>query len=257
VKLSRRDIIKSAGCFALSVSFAPYISAKTANQPLVEDFTETFGLLRPQDDPEFGAQIRGGRNTGGTVVGTEPSRHEEIRTGFKILLDAPRNIAVIDTARYFENITQKNQEQEPYNWEWKKRSNPVITGLFAATGTSPAAGDQTYWCTAFLSFCLYLANKPNKYTALSGGYRTFGTEVTEPLPGDIVVFAKTGEEGVKGFGHVGFFLKNESKNGKSGIVILGGNQRGDTKSTGAIIEAWYPLESKDLVLHSIRRIPGG
>lgn len=257
MKINRRELLRTCGYITIAAGIAPVMSAQPESKTLPDDFVITFSLLRPEDDPEFGATIRGDQSTGGSVVGTAPSRHDEIRTAFKILLDAPRDATVIDTARYFEKITQKNQDGELYNWEWEKRSNPLITGMFAATGTAPSFGDQTYWCAAFVSFCLYLANKPNKYTALSGGYRTFGTEPHDPLPGDIAIFTKIGEEGTKGFGHIGFFIRNESRNGKNGILVLGGNQRGNTKSTGAVIEAWYPLEGNNLALHSIRRIPGG
>lgn len=218
---------------------------------------ESFGLLRPEDDPEFGARIRQAPAQGGSVVGTGAARHDEVRTAFKLLLDAPRRAEVLATARYFEQITARNADREAYNMEWRSRANPLIVGLFSATGTAPSTGDQTHWCAAFVSFCLFLAERPNKFTALSGGYRTFGSVEGTPAPGDIAVFAKAGPDGAKGFGHVGFFLRSEKKDGQDGIVLLGGNQRGTTGSTGAVTEAWYPASDGGLELHSIRRVPGG
>jgi hypothetical protein len=104
--------------------------------------------------------------------------------------------------------------------------------------------------------CLFLAGKPNKFTALSGGYRSFGSVASPPIPGDVVVFAKPGEQGAKGFGHVGFFVRLENKSSQDGVVVLGGNQRGNTGSTGAVTESWFPVTGNNLVVHSIRRIPG-
>ena len=218
---------------------------------------ETLDLLSPEDDPTFGPLITG-ENTGGGIVGVGPSRHDEVRIAFKILLDAPQGAPLMSVARYFEKLPQKNQDNEKYNSEWKARSNPLITGMFGVTGTSPAQGDQTSWCAAFVSTCLYIAYLPNAYTALSGGYRKFGSDVmSDPKEGDIAVFSKVGPEGTKGFGHVGIFLRNETRNGKEGVILLGGNQRGGTGTTGAVTESWYANESTDLYLHSIRRIPGG
>lgn len=224
-----------------------------AQEPKPESSIEDLDLLTPEQDQEFGAAIRGDSSSGGPV-GIGPSRHSEIREAVKILLDAPRGANILDTANYFANLNQKNGNGESYSREWKERSNPLITSFFALTGTAPAEGDQTHWCAAFLSFCLFLSGKPNKFTALSGGYRSFGSDASSsPIPGDVAVFSKYGDSGKKGFGHVGFFLKTESKGGVDGVSILGGNQVGDTKSTGAVTEAWFPLQGKSLFLHSLRR----
>lgn len=212
-------------------------------------------LLRPEDDPEFGPAIRGTSPQGGAIVGTTPARHEEVRTGFRLLMDAPRQRDVMSIASYFRDISVRNADGELYNREWRVRANPVILGLFAATGTAPADGDQTQWCAAFVSYCLAMANQPNKYTALSGGYRSFGTEADQPRRGDIVVFALAGEKGQQGFGHVGFFEREEQRNGVRGLVLLGGNQTGNTGSTGAVTESWYSLSSPTLLFHSVRRVP--
>jgi hypothetical protein len=73
-------------------------------------------MLPPEDDPEFGHIIRNTLGGGGSVVGIEPSRHEEIRTAVRLLFGAPRNASVIETARYFEQITEKNGDGELYSW---------------------------------------------------------------------------------------------------------------------------------------------
>jgi hypothetical protein len=99
---------------------------------------------------------------------------------------------------------------------------------------------------------LYAAGKPTTFSALSGSFREYGTPTANPDQGDIVVFSKYGEPGKKGFGHVGFFVKRESNS----IVILGGNQVGDTGSTGAIVEATFPEKGRDLYLIGFRKVVG-
>jgi len=115
----------------------------------------------------------------------------------------------MEVARYFLKLPDSNSQGQAYNSRWPVRANPVIVGLFSMTNTLPSAGDETDWCAAFVSFCLYAAGKPNKFSALSGSYRTYGQAATpaQEKEGDLAVFARTGEAGSKGFGHVAFFLK--------------------------------------------------
>jgi uncharacterized protein (TIGR02594 family) len=254
MNIDRRSFQMLAGLAAIaSLSPLGHLSSAAAQSKPTSDFG--LGLLRPEDDPEFGHIIRGTTGVGGSVVGIERSRHEEVRIAVRLLFGAPRNASIIETARYFEQITEKNSEGELYSWEWAQRANPLIVSFFAMTGTAPATGDQIHWCAAFVSFCLYLANKPNKFTALSGGYRNYSTDATNnPRAGDVAVFSKRGEDGRRGFGHVGLFLRQEARQDRDGVILLGGNQGGATGSTGAVTEAWYPLESNKLFLHSIRRV---
>lgn len=251
--ITRRSVLSIFPATVLSSAATASFAQGQEQQSILEA-----GLLRPETDPDFGPLITGQQNNGGAIVGTSPSRHEEVRTAFRLLLDAPQGAPLISTARYFEKIKAVNQDNEQYNAEWKERANPLIVGMFGVTGTSPASGDQTSWCAAFVSTCLYLSYLPNAYTALSGGYRKFGSDVTgTPQEGDLAVFSKFGADGTKGFGHIGIFLRKEAKDGKEGLVVLGGNQRGGTGTTGAVTETWFPFEGTDLYVHSIRRIPGG
>jgi uncharacterized protein (TIGR02594 family) len=126
----------------------------------------------------------------------------------------------------------------------------LIVSLFGMTNTAPAEGDQTSWCAAFVNFCLYAAGRTGTFSALSGSFRNFGKATSNPEAGDIVVFSAHGERGKKGFGHVGFFVKNEGEK----IVVLGGNQGGKSNSTGAVTEIAFPREGTSLVLHSFRKI---
>lgn len=216
-----------------------------------ENLLRKFGFVGPADDPEFGPTIRAkDEPLVGNVVGSAPSRPEEVATAFRLLLNAPRDTNQLAIASYFEKIPNKNADGEPYNFEWSNRANPLIVGFFSLTNTLPSEGDQTSWCAAFANFCLYLSGHKGTFSALSGSFRKYGQPTDNPKPGDLVVFSKWGEDGKKGFGHVGFFLAME----QDGIKMLGGNQRGATKSTGAVTTTTMPKESAELVLHSFRQV---
>jgi uncharacterized protein (TIGR02594 family) len=208
-----------------------------------------FGFIGPEDDPTFGQAITGAPPAA-SAVGAGPSRHEEVRKAFRLLYEAPRGNDHMAVARYFENITAVNADGEKYNAEWNARANPLIVGFFSMTNTTPSTGDQTHWCAAFVSFCLYAAGKANQFSALSGAYRSYSTATTNPMPGDVVVFSKPGPDGAKGFGHVGLFVGQSA--GK--IRVLGGNQRGNSGTTGAVIAADFPVSSSSLQLHSFRKV---
>lgn len=208
-----------------------------------------FGFVGPADDPEFGPAITGAVSPP-MLVGSHKSRHGEVATAFQLLFDVPRGSSAFDAAKYFESITNKNGDGHKYNAEWPTRANPLITGFFSMTNTKPSEGDQTPWCAAFVNFCLYAAGKKTTFSALSGSFRRYGQQTDSPDTGDIVVFSRIGPAGRKGFGHVGLFV---AANGE-GIKVLGGNQKGDTKTTGAVTESIYPVEGRRLRLHSFRRI---
>jgi uncharacterized protein (TIGR02594 family) len=191
----------------------------------------------------------------GTVAteptGLSPARNEEVATAFRLLFRAPRNQAPLEVAKYFEAITEKNAGGNPYTWEWPTpgRANPMIVGFFSMTNTLPSEGDQTSWCAAFVNFCLAVAEKKLTGSALSGSFRSYGTPTSDPKPGDIVVFRDPGERGNQGFGHVGFFLSRDA----NGVEVLGGNQRGNTGSTGAVTRTKFPFGGS-LTLHSYRSV---
>jgi hypothetical protein len=71
--------------------------------------------------------------------------------------------------------------------------------------------------------------------------------------GDIVVLSRRGNAGKQGFGHVAFFL-NFKDQARKRVNLLGGNQRGDTGSTGAVTETDYAVNGADLFVHSYRRV---
>lgn len=185
-------------------------------------------------------------------TGVSAARNEEVTTAFRLLFKSPRDVPPFKVAEYFEALHEKNADGNPYNWEWPTpgRANPVIVGFFSMTNTLPSEGDQTSWCAAFVNFCLAAAGKKTTGSALSGSFRTYGSQTVDPKPGDIVVFKDAGARGQQGFGHVTFFLSRSDQ----GVEVLGGNQRGNTGSTGAVTRTTFPFSSPNLILHSYRSV---
>lgn len=199
--------------------------------------------------------------TGQDPVGAKPPKAEEVVDSIRILmLGVKQGPAPIDVARWFLQLTERNQDGWLYNNEWPKndRYNPVIVGFWSLARSFPSEGDQTAWCAAFLSFCLSAAGWPGTYSPLSGTFRSYGTETTEPSVGDLVVFRKVGPDGAKGFGHVGFLVAKSD----STVDVLGGNQGGKRviegsgePTTGTVNISRFPLEDALLQFHSFRRLP--
>lgn len=218
--LKRRSLLLAGGSMPVA---APALLAQSPSQDGF-DAVRSWGLMPPVMDTDNPSQA---------VVGTKPPYQTEIRRSFEIHTAAPRGIAPLAIARYFADLKDVNGENQKYNQEWPLdgRANPVIVTFFAATFTLPS-GDQTSWCAAFVNYCLMLAYKPMTRSALSGSFRSAAElpETSNPQPGDIVVFQAPGARGAQGHGHVGFFLSRTLDT----IEVLGGNQVGNTRSTGAV-----------------------
>ena len=90
------------------------------------------------------------------------------------------------------------------------------------TGVDPV---RTEWCAAFVNAVLeesdIVSNNDHKYPLTARAFLQWGTKVTEPKPGDIVVFPRGNSSWQ---GHVGFYLKTMEINGVEYYMILGGNQ---------------------------------
>lgn len=241
MKLSRRAVLQAAPLGAaplLAGALAPAASAQTPAP--ATDLKTRLGLIGPGDDPVFSKRPG--------AVGAASSRHDEISKAFRLMWDAPHDTDHMKVARYFQNIQDKNADNEVYNQEWAKRANPLITALFGMTATSPMDGDQTSWCAAFVSFVLYAAKKPTQFCAQSGSYRTYGQATTKPKVGDIVVFQNTDASAAQGFGHVGFFISQTETN----VTVLGGNQGKSGK--GQVNETTFAKAGAKLQLHSYRTV---
>lgn len=111
-------------------------------------------------------------------------------------------------------------------------------------GVDPVA---TPWCAAFVNSVLRVHNiegseSVSKHPLLARSFLRWGTQVSEPELGDVVVFERnnSGWEG-----HVGFYAGYTNVDGIPSYVVLGGNQ------DDAIKYKAYPISR----LLGIRRIP--
>ncbi|BEP38481.1 hypothetical protein GmRootV59_54380 (plasmid) [Variovorax sp. V59] len=155
------------------------------------------------------------------IFGTKPPTQRELLRAEQLLADAPVH-SPLAVARYFEGMEERNVDGEPYNAEWRVRSNPVIVAFFLqATNYGEGATDQTRWCAAFINWCLMRAKQPHTHSASSGSFRCFGTAVSPPRTGDVAVFKNRGQDELcRGTGHVAFWLDADPK----WVNVLGGNQ---------------------------------
>lgn len=86
--------------------------------------------------------------------------------------------------------------------------------LKALLGFDPA---KTAWCAGFVNAIEKMAGRKGSGQLAARGYLNYGTSVSNPKMGDIVVF-KRGSSSWQG--HVGYFINKTNE----GILVLGGNQ---------------------------------
>lgn len=82
------------------------------------------------------------------------------------------------------------------------------------------------WCAAFVNAILHSNNIPgsesvSSYPLTARSFLKWGTEVSNPRLGDLVVFPR-GSQGWQG--HVGFYMGTEFRDNQEYYLILGGNQ---------------------------------
>ena len=105
---------------------------------------------------------------------------------------------------------------------------------------------ETPWCAAYVNAILREQNIPgsesvHEHPLLARSFLKWGTEVTEPKLGDVVVFSR----GTSNWqGHVGFYIETRIVDGIEYYLILGGNQSNMVS---------YQLYSTDRLL-GIRRL---
>ena len=241
---NRRNLLKT--CMAAGAASVPLLLERTHSavaQQAPKDFYSEF--VSGDDEVKSGV-----------AVGAAPSRHDEIAKAIRLMFGAPRGPKHMEAVQYFADIKDMNSDKELYNAEWKVRSNPLIVGFFSMTNTKPAVlagGDQTYWCAAFVNFILLSTGHKGTWSAMSGSFRNGPYPSTKnPKVGDLVVMQNAGPDGLKGSGHVSFFLDYDSSSGK--LQLLGGNQRGNTGTDGAVCVSEYNAKGKSQFLHSFRSV---
>jgi uncharacterized protein (TIGR02594 family) len=239
--LSRRALFAAASA---SLAAAPDLAKASGRRgprltvpPQAPDHRLPFGgdFVGPDNDPDLAAKSLAAQ------IGSGSSAHGEVATAFRLLFGVAGKKTPLEAARYFASLTERNEDDEPYVREWANRANPLITGFFSMTHTLPSDGDETPWCAAFVSFCLYATGRPTRYSALARSYVGYGGGATpDPRPGDLAVFKRG-----KNSGHVAFFTGWETNHAgkRTGrCLVLGGNQGAIDGVRDAIVEKPRGLE---------------
>ncbi len=102
-------------------------------------------------------------------------------------------------------------EAKKYHGKREEYDNAVLRGLI---GFDPYT---TAWCAGFVNAIEKKCGRKGTGKLNARSYLKYGTPVTTPKLGDIVVF-KRGNSSWEG--HVGYFMLEDS----NGILVLGGNQ---------------------------------
>lgn len=94
--------------------------------------------------------------------------------------------------------------------------NPRIVEYLSSTNLGPIerSNDETFWCSAFVNWCVEKAGYEGTDSAWAKSWLTWGENLSKPRRGCIAVFTRDGG------GHVGFYISETS----SAIEVLGGNQ---------------------------------
>lgn len=119
---------------------------------------------------------------------------------------------------------QQITEAKKYHGKHESRDNTVLKLLL---GFDPAT---TAWCAGFVNAIEKKCGRKGTGKLNARSYLTYGSTVTTPKLGDIVVF-KRGNSSWEG--HVSYFVSKD----KEGILVLGGNQ------SNKVCYKYYPEES--------------
>lgn len=100
-------------------------------------------------------------------------------------------------------ITETGSTGEVFNSRWKKTANPLIVLFFHEIGYTEKQmpDDCTPWCAATVAWCLKRTGKsvPSD-PALARSYLHYGSQVDDPMPGDLCIFAGMNDGAI---GHLG------------------------------------------------------
>ena len=105
------------------------------------------------------------------------------------------------------------------------KHNPVILEYFDAVGHGWVKDDETPWCAAFVGAVLHEAGYKGTGSLAARSYLGWGHKVSNPKPGDLVVFWRGKKDGWQG--HVGFVVRTD----KTHVWCLGGNQSNSVNVT--------------------------
>lgn len=100
-----------------------------------------------------------------------------------------------------------------------KRDNPQIMRFFELVGRPDIKHDETSWCAATVGACLALSGYPHTGSLLAKSYLKYGTAVSRPRYGDIVVLDSMIRNAEPWQGHVGFLIEDLGNK----VRLLSGN----------------------------------
>lgn len=99
-------------------------------------------------------------------------------------------------------------------------SEDRIVDFYHQVGNRSIHSDDLAWCSVFISYCAKTAGFKYTTNTAAKTWLNFGKVISDPLPGDIVIFWR--ESPTSWTGHVTIFL-GEDKETKE-LICLGGNQ---------------------------------
>jgi uncharacterized protein (TIGR02594 family) len=120
---------------------------------------------------------------------------------------------------------------------------------------APFRDDETPWCAAFVGAMLELSGIHSTRSAAARSYARWGTVISPPAVGAVVVFNRPGSSWS---GHVGFVV---GKDQAGNIMCLGGNQGNAVNirpfAPGRVISYHWPTERLDLLdaSHTVFPLP--
>jgi uncharacterized protein (TIGR02594 family) len=100
------------------------------------------------------------------------------------------------------------------------KHNPEVLKYAKDTKIAGITTDEIAWCSTFVNWVAWKAGLQISGKANARSWLNVGTKVTEPEPGDVVVYWRESRQSWKG--HVGFFIGFSFD--KKRVYTLGGNQ---------------------------------
>lgn len=136
--------------------------------------------------------------------------------GKKIDYVSPKEVATLDSVKYPKHYEIALKELGVSEIVGKKHNSRILE--YHKATSLQASDDETAWCSSFVNWCLKGAGIAGTNKANARSFLNWGSVVSEPKTGDVVVFWRGKKDGWQG--HVAFYVSHDSKY----ITVLGGNQ---------------------------------
>jgi uncharacterized protein (TIGR02594 family) len=131
---------------------------------------------------------------------------------------------------FIDESTDESTVKQIFNYPWLKiafqeigvkeysgaADNPRVVAYLSSTslGKNDRSNDETYWCSAFVNWCVEQAGFEGTDSAWAKSWLNWGKKLDKAKEGCIAILTRD-----KG-GHVAFYLSEDAKN----VTLLGGNQ---------------------------------